>query len=103
MRATDLQEVIVICFRARARPPLLGALDVRRNEVPLSLYAAASIGGLAAPNLYLIDRHSAERSGFCRKYTREPDCSKSSKAHDAIGMLNSTLSRVHDVRVTFAA
>eukprot|EP00439_Symbiodinium_sp_Y106_P042493 s1430_g5.t1 len=34
------------------RPPLLGALDVRRNEVPLSLYAAASIGGLAAPNLF---------------------------------------------------
>ena len=27
---------------------------MRRNEVPLSLYAAASIGGLTAPNLYFI-------------------------------------------------
>lgn len=44
------------------RPPLLGALDVRRNEVPLSLYAAASIGGLTAPNLYLIESDEGKPS-----------------------------------------
>eukprot|EP00435_Cladocopium_sp_Y103_P000159 s3648_g1.t1 len=37
------------------RPPVMAALDVRKNEVPLSLYAAASIGGLNAPSLYFIE------------------------------------------------
>lgn len=37
------------------RPPIMAALDVRKNEVPLSLYAAASIGGLNAPSLYFIE------------------------------------------------
>ncbi|CAJ1424373.1 unnamed protein product [Effrenium voratum] len=37
------------------RPPVLAALDVRKNEVPLSLYAAASIGSLNAPSLYFIE------------------------------------------------
>eukprot|EP00434_Breviolum_minutum_P019538 symbB.v1.2.017236.t1/scaffold1342.1/size124297/9 len=37
------------------RPPPVAALDVRKNEVPLSLYAAASIGGLNAPGLYFIE------------------------------------------------
>ncbi|CAK9084638.1 unnamed protein product [Durusdinium trenchii] len=45
-----------------ARPPRLAALDVRKNEVPLGLYAAASIGGLSAPSLYLIDSDVEKKS-----------------------------------------
>ncbi|CAE8690778.1 unnamed protein product [Polarella glacialis] len=35
-------------------PPLVAVIDVRRNEVPLSLYSSASISTLTAPNVYFV-------------------------------------------------
>ena len=44
---------------------MLAALDVRKNEVPLSLYAAASIGSLNAPSLYFIEAWSCTLLMHC--------------------------------------
>lgn len=43
------------------KPPSMLRLDVRKNQVPLGLYAAASIGTLNAPNLYFIHNETGKK------------------------------------------
>mmetsp|Transcript_81480 Transcript_81480/g.143895 ORF Transcript_81480/g.143895 Transcript_81480/m.143895 type:complete len:1076 (+) Transcript_81480:54-3281(+) len=99
-----LDDLAQLLQKSCKNPPLVAALDVRKNEVPLSLYAAGNIGTLSAPSLYMVHSDANKKTfgaswgGEIREFQTEPDANEADFSLDKLDKRSKQMKLSKDFR-----